>query len=183
MRIPRGIFFAPLNAMEMGTIGTQFAKILNFNQLHKLHTDISLLNMSEKFVGKWNLESSENFDDFMKEVGVNFLTRKAAGCVKPVLEFEVSNAGEHWKMTSTSTFTTWNCEFDLNKEFEVKTADGRTVKTIFAYENGKLTEKQSKLKDDEKDSYYERYIDESGKLVITMEAGSVKAKRVYTKAA
>ncbi|KAL3082237.1 hypothetical protein niasHT_036721 [Heterodera trifolii] len=122
--------------------------------------------MSEKFVGKWSLESSENFDDFMKEVGVNFLTRKAAGCVKPVLEFEVSNAGEHWKMTSTSTFTTWNCEFDLNKEFEVKTADGRTVKTIFAYENGKLTEKQSKLKDDEKDSYYERYIDESGKLVI-----------------
>ncbi|KAL3102804.1 hypothetical protein niasHT_021471 [Heterodera trifolii] len=138
--------------------------------------------MSDKFVGKWNLESSENFDEFMKEVGVSFLTRKAAGCVKPVLEFAVSNAGGHWRMTSTSTFTTWNCEFDLDKEFEQKTADGRTVKSIFTFENGKLIEKQTKIKADEKDSRYERYIDESGKLIIAMECGSVKAKRVYTKA-
>ncbi|KAL3101808.1 hypothetical protein niasHS_003217 [Heterodera schachtii] len=138
--------------------------------------------MSDKFVGKWNLASSENFDEFMKEVGVSFLTRKAAGCVKPMLEFVVSNAGAHWRMTSTSTFTTWNCEFDLDKEFEQKTADGRTVKSIFTFENDKLIEKQTKIKADEKDSRYERYIDESGKLIIAMECGSVKAKRVYTKA-
>lgn len=31
---------------------------------------------TSKFVGKWNLVSSENFDDYMKEVGVGLMTRK-----------------------------------------------------------------------------------------------------------
>ncbi|KAI3422142.1 hypothetical protein GPALN_012675 [Globodera pallida] len=135
--------------------------------------------MAEKFVGKWNLESSENFDDYMKQAGVGFVTRKAAGALKPVLDLEVN--GDHWKMTSTSTFTTWNCEFDLGKEAEVKTADGRAVKSLFTFDDGKLIEKQTKTKPDEKDSYFERYIDENGKLVITMDCEGVKAKRVYVK--
>ncbi|KAL3102805.1 hypothetical protein niasHT_021472 [Heterodera trifolii] len=54
--------------------------------------------------------------------------------------------------------------------------------SIFTFENDKLIEKQTKIKvADEKDSRYERYIDGSDKLIIAMECGSVKAKRVYVK--
>jgi hypothetical protein len=43
-----------------------------------------------------------------------------------VLSFEVN--GDHWKMVSESTFTTWVAEFDLGQEAEIKTADGRAMK-------------------------------------------------------
>ena len=34
-------------------------------------------------------------------------------------------------MTSASKLTTWTCEFDLGKEFEMKTMDGRKMKVGF----------------------------------------------------
>lgn len=38
--------------------------------------------MAEKFVGKWKLVESDNFDEYMKQVGVSFITRKAASALK-----------------------------------------------------------------------------------------------------
>jgi hypothetical protein len=135
--------------------------------------------MTDKFVGKWNLIESENFDAYMKEVGVGLMTRKIASTLKPVLDIEVS--GNHWKMTSTSTFKTVVTEFDLNQEFEETTADGRKLKSKFTLENDKLIQTQTKIDPKDKDSRFERYID-NGKLVITMESGDVTAKRVYERA-
>jgi len=47
------------------------------------------------------------------------------------LEFVVD--GDKWKMTSTSTFTTWVCEFLLGEEKEQATADGRKLKVFFNF--------------------------------------------------
>ncbi|KAL7073401.1 hypothetical protein ACQ4LE_007402 [Meloidogyne hapla] len=135
--------------------------------------------MSEKFVGKWKLCESNNFDEYLKQVGVSFLTRTAAKAIKPVLEFEVN--GNHWKMTSTSTLTTWVCEFDLDKEQEQTTADGRKLKCIFSFADGKLIEEQKKIKDNDKESHFERYVDADGKLVITCKSEDVEAVRKYEK--
>ena len=135
--------------------------------------------MAEKFVGKWKLVDSSNFDEYMKEVGVGMMTRVAASALKPVLEFEVN--GDHWKMTSTSTFKTWVCEFDLGKEAEQTTADGRKLKSTFTFENGKLIEEQKKISDKDKDSHFERYIDDAGNLVIECQSGSVQCVRKYEK--
>jgi fatty acid-binding protein 3 len=52
--------------------------------------------MADKFVGKWNLIDSENFDEYMKKVGIGFVTRKMANSLKPVLTIDVN--GDHWKM-------------------------------------------------------------------------------------
>lgn len=63
----------------------------------------------------------------MKAVGVGFIARQAGAVVKPVLDIEVS--GDHWKVTSTATFRKpFTMEFDLGKEFERETADGRKMK-------------------------------------------------------
>ncbi|KAI6185353.1 FABP domain-containing protein [Aphelenchoides besseyi] len=132
--------------------------------------------MAEQFVGKWNLVESEGFDEYMKEIGINFLTRKMANSLKPQLDIQVN--GDHWKITSASTFKTTVLEFDLNKTFDETTPDGRTLKSTFKFENGKLIQDQKKIKDSDKDSVFERYID-NGKLVVTCESNGVKAKRVY----
>lgn len=79
----------------------------------------------QDFVGHWNFLDSENFDEYLKEAGVGFMTRKVASTLKPTLDFEVN--GDHWKITSTSTFKTIVIEFDLNNEFEEITGDGRKL--------------------------------------------------------
>ncbi|KAK6041470.1 hypothetical protein COOONC_21025, partial [Cooperia oncophora] len=40
------------------------------------------------FEGKWVLDKSENFDEYMKEVGVGLVTRKAAAALKVRLEIK-----------------------------------------------------------------------------------------------
>ena len=72
--------------------------------------------MAEKFAGTWNLVHSDNFDGYMKEIGIGMMTRMAGAAVKPTLTFEVSPDGAHWKFTSKSTFKTHDTEFDLGKE-------------------------------------------------------------------
>ncbi|KAI1720716.1 lipocalin / cytosolic fatty-acid binding protein family domain-containing protein [Ditylenchus destructor] len=135
--------------------------------------------MAEQFVGKWNLVESENFDAYMKQVGVGLVTRKIAANLKPVLDFTVD--GDHWKMVSTSTFKTVVTEFDLGKEFDETTADGRVLKSVFTWDGSKLVQTQTKIDPKDKDSRFERYI-QDGKLIITMESEGVTAKRVYEKA-
>ncbi|KAL3102806.1 hypothetical protein niasHT_021473 [Heterodera trifolii] len=78
--------------------------------------------MSDKFVGKWNLESSENFSEFMKKVCVSFHMLTPLSTEKPVLEFVVSNAGVHWVITTFSS--TLICSFSLMK-FEKCEANSR----------------------------------------------------------
>uniref|UniRef100_A0AC34FA56 Cytosolic fatty-acid binding proteins domain-containing protein n=1 Tax=Panagrolaimus sp. ES5 TaxID=591445 RepID=A0AC34FA56_9BILA len=136
--------------------------------------------MASEFAGKWDFESSENFDEYMKAVGVGLITRKVANNAKPTLVFEI--CGDHWAIKSLSAIKNVTVEFDLGKEFEETTADGRKCMSTFTLEGGKLHQIQKATKKDERDSTFNRYI-EGGKLIIEMEANGVKAKRVYTRAA
>uniref|UniRef100_A0A915EKX9 Cytosolic fatty-acid binding proteins domain-containing protein n=1 Tax=Ditylenchus dipsaci TaxID=166011 RepID=A0A915EKX9_9BILA len=136
--------------------------------------------MADQFVGKWNLVDSDNFDAYMKQVGVGLVTRKIAANLKPTLDISTEGPN-HWKIVSTSTFKTFATEFDLGKEFEEETADGRKMKSVFTMEDGKLVQNQTKISPSDKDSRFERFI-QDGKLVITMQCGDVNAKRVYEKA-
>lgn len=75
--------------------------------------------MSSELVGVWDFESSENWDEYMKEIGVNFMLRKAAGLVKP--QINISNNGNQWTFKATSTLknvevnATEGVEFDESK--------------------------------------------------------------------
>jgi len=41
--------------------------------------------MAEQFVGTWNMESSDNFDAYMKAVGVGMIMAKLGSTAKPTL--------------------------------------------------------------------------------------------------
>ena len=135
--------------------------------------------MADKFIGKWNLVDSENFDEYMKKVGVGLITRKMATTLKPVLTIE--STGDHWKMTSASTFKTSVTEFDIGKEFEEETPDGRKMKSVFNFEGDKLIQQQKAIKPSDKDSTFERYI-EGDKFVVVCKCEDVTSKRTYQRA-
>ncbi|XP_003480087.3 fatty acid-binding protein, adipocyte [Cavia porcellus] len=132
--------------------------------------------MCDAFVGTWKLASSENFDDYMKEVGVGFATRKVAGMAKPSLIISIN--GDVLTIRSESTFKNTEISFKLGQEFDEVTADDRKVKSIITLDGGALVQVQ---KWDGKTTTITRKI-EGDKLVLVCVMNGVTATRVYEKA-
>ncbi|XP_060798022.1 fatty acid binding protein 4a [Neoarius graeffei] len=134
--------------------------------------------MVDKFVGTWKMVSSENFDDYMKALGVSFPTRQVGNRTKPNFIFNVNDQGVIC-MKSQSTFKTTEAKFKLNEAFEETTADDRKTKTVVSLENGKLVQKQTW---NGKETTLEREVTD-GKLIATCKMGDVVAVRTYVKEA
>ncbi|XP_033836790.1 fatty acid binding protein 4b [Periophthalmus magnuspinnatus] len=133
--------------------------------------------MVEQFVGTWKLTASDNFDEYMKAIGVGFATRQMGNMAKPNLVFSVTDGVI--SMKAQSTFKTTEISFKLNEEFDETTADDRKTKTTFTFENGKLVQKQTW---DGKTTILEREI-QDGKLVAKCTMDDIVAVRTYEKEA
>ncbi|XP_017891258.1 probable fatty acid-binding protein isoform X2 [Ceratina calcarata] len=95
----------------------------------------------QEFLGKkYKLSSSENFDDFMKALGVGMLTRKMGSSVSPVVELTENNG--LYTLKTTSTFKSSEIKFKLGEEFDEETPDGRKVKSVCTLDGNKLIQKQ-----------------------------------------
>jgi len=79
--------------------------------------------------GRYLMESSDNFDDFMKALGVGMIKRKLANSVIPINEIEVADNGIYTIRTVTTVRTT-EISFKLNEPFTEDTIDGRKTQTI-----------------------------------------------------
>uniref|UniRef100_A0A8C6XPW1 Cytosolic fatty-acid binding proteins domain-containing protein n=1 Tax=Naja naja TaxID=35670 RepID=A0A8C6XPW1_NAJNA len=96
--------------------------------------------MCNKFVGSWKLISSENFDDYMKELGVGLATRKLGNLARP--KTIISMKGDEVTVRTESTFKNTQITFKLGQEFQETTADGRKTKTVVTLEKGALVQVQ-----------------------------------------
>ncbi|XP_010733291.1 fatty acid binding protein 4a [Larimichthys crocea] len=134
--------------------------------------------MVDKFVGTWKMVTSDNFDDYMRAIGVGFATRQVGNRTKPNLIVTMDEQGTV-SMKSQSTFKTTEIKFKLNEPFEETTADDRKTTSVVSLENGKLVQKQSW---DGKETNIEREIAD-GKLVAKCRMGDVVAVRTYVKEA
>ncbi|XP_062387487.1 fatty acid-binding protein, adipocyte-like [Sardina pilchardus] len=132
----------------------------------------------EQFVGKWALKSSENFDEYMKEVGMSFATRQMGNMTKPSLVISLGDQGLI-SVKGVSTFKTTEIKFKLNEEFDETTVDDRKTRTLITLENGKLVQKQMW---DGKETTVERDV-QDGKLVAKCIMNDVVAVRNYEREA
>ena len=128
--------------------------------------------MVEQLKGKWVLVSSENFDDYMKEVGVSWATRQIGSRAKPNVIIDVN--GNKVTIDTESVFKNTHLEFTLGEEFDETTPDGRQVKSIFVFEDGKLVCTQK----GKVDSTISRYL-EGEEMVTVCVANSVTSTRKY----
>ncbi|XP_044521751.1 fatty acid-binding protein, adipocyte [Gracilinanus agilis] len=129
--------------------------------------------MCDGFVGSWKLISTENFDDYMKEVGVGFATRKVASMAKPNMIISIS--GDVITIRTESTFKNTEISFKLGQEFDEVTADDRKVKSLITLEDGALVHVQ---KWDGKTTTIKRKLLD-GKLVVECIMKGVTSTRVY----
>jgi len=131
--------------------------------------------MADAFIGSWNLQSSENFDEYMKAVGVGAIMAKLGSTAKPTLIISVD--GDTWTMKSETTFKTTKVEFKIGVEFDETTADDRKMKTTITLEGNKLIQDQK----GEIPSVITREVD-GNKMTVTCKAKDVVATRHYLKA-
>ena len=69
-----------------------------------------------KLVGVWDVSSSENWEEYLKEIGVGMVMRKTAGSVKPTVTLE--NSGDEWTMKVSSTLKSSELKFTVGVQFE-----------------------------------------------------------------
>uniref|UniRef100_A0A8C5KNK5 Fatty acid binding protein 9, testis n=2 Tax=Jaculus jaculus TaxID=51337 RepID=A0A8C5KNK5_JACJA len=131
--------------------------------------------MMEPFLGTWKLVSSENFEDYMKELGVDAAARHAASLVKPSVSIGVN--GEMVNIRTESSFTNTDVSFKLGEEFDETTADNRKVKSIVTLDSGVMVQVQKWLG---KETTIKRKIVD-GKMIVECAMNNIVSTRTYEK--
>lgn len=121
---------------------------------------------------KYKLESSENFDEYMKELGVGIVYRKMGNSVSPTVELK--RDGQKYSFNTTSTFKTSSFSFNLGEDFDYETLDGRKVTSVVTLEGNTLTQLE---KGDKPTTIVREFSPEN--LVATMTIGDIKCVRTY----
>merc|ERR1712215_566578 len=133
--------------------------------------------MADKILGNFNMTESENFDEFMKALGVGMIMRKMGNSMKPSVSFTL--AGDTYTMKTSSSVKTSEVRFVLGKPFKETTMDGREAETVFSLEGNVLTQKQVAAKGPSA-TFIRTFTDAD--LVCVCECDGVKAVRTYKRA-
>ena len=161
------------NGMEENVIRQQ---VMQENDNTEILDSVS--EVEDSLPGRYLMESSEKFDDFMKALGVGMIKRKLANSVVPINEIEISESGVYTIRTVTTVRTT-EISFRLNEPFTEDTIDGRKTTTTPTRVGNflKLDQKGDKTRG-EKDSVMTRDLDGD---TITMEliVDNVVCTRIY----
>uniref|UniRef100_F7GA78 Peripheral myelin protein 2 n=1 Tax=Ornithorhynchus anatinus TaxID=9258 RepID=F7GA78_ORNAN len=96
--------------------------------------------MCSRFVGTWRLSSSENFEDYMKALGVGLATRKLGNLAKPSVT--ISMKGDTVTLRTDSTLKSTEISFKLGQEFDETTADNRKTRSVVTLDKGALNHVQ-----------------------------------------
>ncbi|XP_054158608.1 fatty acid-binding protein-like [Oppia nitens] len=126
-----------------------------------------------EFAGKWKLDKSDNFDNFLKELGINFMMRKMAGTASPTVE--ISRDGDSFTFKTITSIKTSSVTFTLGQEFEEERLDGKKVKSVMTLDGNKLIQTQV---DNGKEVKYVREFN-GDVLTVTSTANGVVCVRVY----
>ncbi|XP_055967292.1 fatty acid-binding protein 9-like [Sorex fumeus] len=131
--------------------------------------------MINHFLGTWKLVSSENFEEYMKELGVSAAIRSMADLAKPTITITMD--GDTVNFKSESSFKNTEISFKLGQEFDETTADNRKVKSIVTLDGGSMIHVQKWLG---KETTIKRKIVD-GKMVVECIMNNVVSTRIYKK--
>ncbi|XP_016071503.1 PREDICTED: fatty acid-binding protein 9-like [Miniopterus natalensis] len=134
-----------------------------------------LSTMIEPFLGTWKLESSENFEEYLEQLGVPVTIRHLAALEKPKLS--ISARGGKVSIRTETSFKNFEISFRLGEEFDETTADNRKVKSIITLVNGSLVHVQKWL---DKETAITRQI-VHGKMIAKHTMNKVVSTRVFKK--
>ncbi|XP_072379059.1 probable fatty acid-binding protein isoform X1 [Diabrotica undecimpunctata] len=132
------------------------------------------MTLTEILGKKYKLDKSENFEEYMKKLGVGLVVRKMGSAVSPVVDLQ--KEGDEYVLSSISTFKNVILKFKPGVEFDQETPDGRKVKSTITINGNTLHEVQKDA------SGAETVIDRTfsaDEIKMEMSVNNVKATRTY----
>jgi len=130
--------------------------------------------MAAAFVGKFKLASQENFDEYMKAIGVGMAKRAMARAATPVVTYSLN--GDEITIVTTS-MKDYTSKYTIGVECDEETLDGRKTKSVFQVQGDKLVKKESW---DGKTVTLTYELDSNG-LVVTICLGDITCVRKYNR--
>lgn len=122
---------------------------------------------------KYKLDSSENFEEYMKSLGVGLIMRKMGNSLSPTVE--LIKDGDEYTFNTTSTFKNTTIKFKVGEEFDEDTVDGRKVKSVCTFEGeDKLIHEQ---KGEKPTTIVREFTADTMNAIMTI--GDVVCKRLY----
>lgn len=101
----------------------------------------------KELVGKWKLQhdKNDNFEEYLKAVGINFAFRKMGKAVVPVEEFKQEDE-EIWSLCVSVSIAHTTLKFKFGEEIHETTMDGRKCRTTFTIsDDGHLIQYQKSV--------------------------------------
>jgi len=135
----------------------------------------------EAFLGKFNRTSEEGYDNFLTALNLNYLLRKAATVSSPTLE--ILKECDAWVTKTSTVLKTIMLKFKLNEEFDDTTPDGRQVKTMVTFEDGKIVTLQTAVKEGQKSTRSTLEMRGSNELVyeLSIVGEDVTCSQIFTR--
>ncbi|CAF3207058.1 unnamed protein product, partial [Rotaria sp. Silwood2] len=123
---------------------------------------MTMSNNIERLKGTWDYVNGDNNDEYLKELGVGMMERMMAKGLKPQLI--ISEKDGKWTLCTKTIFKTITLEFTPDVEYEETTPDGRQIKGIVRFEDGKWIQKMRNQTN--KESMITRWVDTNDQLRI-----------------
>jgi len=128
------------------------------------------------FEGTYELSKSENFNEYMKAVGVGIVMRNMAAAATPKATITHDAGTDEWTVKTSTTFKTTEIKFKFGEQFPEETADGRKcLSTITKQGDNKW--KHLQVSDGKELVMYREFTD--AEMKMTLEAPDVVCTRNY----
>ncbi|KAI6191637.1 putative effector protein [Aphelenchoides bicaudatus] len=165
---------------------------MNFYPLLLLLAVCPLMALSteipSKFLGSWEVDKSENFDEYLTAKGYGWFMRQMVKLASITKIFEKSKEKPGFyncKIYTSKKNVEW-IGWQVGREFQAEYLDEAQHKITFTYDpaSDKLSEKHVVVdKPGEKPDIYDYTINKDGFLVMRMEYNNVVTNRFYKKSA
>ncbi|XP_004842058.1 fatty acid-binding protein 12 [Heterocephalus glaber] len=123
--------------------------------------------MVDQLQGTWKSISCENFEKYMKELGIRRASRKLGCLAKPTVT--ISTDGDMITVKTKSIFKNNEISFKLGEEFEEATPGGHKTKSTITLDNDSLVQVQDW---DGKEATIQRKLVD-GKMVVESSVNNV----------
>uniref|UniRef100_A0A8C7EW90 Fatty acid binding protein 12 n=1 Tax=Neovison vison TaxID=452646 RepID=A0A8C7EW90_NEOVI len=129
--------------------------------------------MVDQLQGTWKSISCENFEKYMKELGIGRASRKLACLAKPIVT--ISTQEDMITIKTKSIFKNNEISFKLGEEFEETTPGGHKTKSVVTFDKDSLIQVQDW--DGKENTIRRKLVD--GKMVVESAVNNVICTRTY----
>ncbi|XP_048214855.1 fatty acid-binding protein 12 isoform X2 [Perognathus longimembris pacificus] len=129
--------------------------------------------MVDQLQGTWKSISCENYENYMKELGIRKASRKLGCLAKPIVT--ISADGDVITIKTRSIFKNSEISFRLGEEFEETAPVGNKTKSTVTLDNDTLVQVQDW--GDKEMTIRRKLVD--GQMVVESSVNSVICTRVY----